>query len=292
MCGIAGVMDLARREAVSPRVLDRMAGVMAHRGPDNQGVYIDDFVGLAHRRLAIIDPSPAGNQPMVSPDGHIAVVFNGTIYNFMELRSLLQARGHTFVSACDTEVLVHGWEQWGEALVEKLNGHFAFVIWDAQKQLLHLVRDRFGTKPLYFARVGGMWLFASEIKAIMAHPAYSMDLNYDALYEYFTFQNLFRYHTLFKGVNLVPAAKIMTIDARTGKDRRRLYWDYDYCFADESMDQHEAQGEVQRLLVAATRRQLVADVPVGAYLSGGLDSGSLVAIASGEMDHMHTFTCS
>ena len=207
---------------------------------------------------------------MVSEDGRVAVSFNGTIYNFKELRSLLQAQGHVFSSKCDTEVLVHGWEEWGEALVDKLNGHFAFAVWDGPNRKLHLVRDRFGTKPLYLADLGGgLWAFGSEIKAILAHPAYSPEVNYDALCEYFTFQNTFRFHTLFKKVNMVPPANIITIDAVTCKYKRRSYWDYDFCFPGLHMTEDEAVGEVERLLSQAVHRQLVADVPVGAYLSGG-----------------------
>lgn len=291
MCGIAGTLDLRTGQTASLPALRRMTRALAHRGPDDEGLYTDRYLGLGHRRLAVIDPSPAGHQPMVSPDGKVAVCYNGTIYNFLELRSVLQARGHTFVSKCDTEVLVHGWEEWADSLVERLNGHFAFVVWDSRNEKLFLVRDRFGTKPLYYANLGGLWCFGSEIKAILAHPAYSADLNHDALCEYFTFQNLFRYHTLFKGINLVPPATLVTIDAASGEMKRRSYWDYDYCFADPNMAKEDASDEVERLLVQAVRRQLVSDVDVGAYLSGGIDSGSIVSIASQDLPRMNTFTC-
>jgi asparagine synthase (glutamine-hydrolysing) len=268
-----------------------MADALAHRGPDDEGYYVDGFLGLGHRRLAVIDPSPAGRQPMISPDRSIAVCFNGTIYNFLELRAALQAKGHRFISQCDTEVLVHGWDEWGQGIVDHLNGHFAFVVWDNRTQQLHLIRDRFGTKPLYFAHLGGLWLFASEIKSILAHPAYSPDLNYDALCEYFTFQNLFRYHTLFKDINLIPAANVFSINARDNSLKREVFWDYDFSNPDPNLSQEEAARETQRLMVQAVRRQLISDVPLGAYLSGGMDSGSIVAIASQEMERMSTFTC-
>lgn len=291
MCGIAGIVDLRDRAPVSAQVLRRMAGAVGHRGPDDQGVFVRDQVGLAHRRLAIIDPSPAGHQPMASEDGAVVVSFNGTIYNFQELRAVLQARGHRFVSRCDTEVLVHGWEEWGESLVDRLNGHFAFALWDEARRRVYLVRDRFGAKPLYYYERGGLWVFGSEIKAIMAHPDFRLELNYDAVCEYFTFQNLFRFHTLFKDVHLVPPANVAYIDLDKASYKRRSYWDYDYCFTDPGMDPREAVEEVERLLVQATRRQLVADVPVGAYLSGGMDSGSIVSVASQEIERLHTFTC-
>ncbi len=291
MCGIAAVLDLRPGQTASQQVLRRMTAAIAHRGPDDEGFYVDRRLGLGHRRLAVIDPTPAGHQPMVSPDGRIALCYNGTIYNFMELRSVLQAHGHTFVSRCDTEVLLHGWEQWGEGVIDRLNGHFAFVVWESDKERLYLVRDRFGTKPLYYARLGGLWLFASEIKAILAHPEFSVDLNHDALCEYFTFQNLFRYHTLFKGVYLVPPANIVRLDAASGEFKQRSYWDYDFCFPDPNITYQEAEEEIERLLVQAVKRQLVADVPVGAYLSGGIDSGSIVSIASSDLERLHTFTC-
>ncbi len=291
MCGIAGILDLKDRAPVEPRRLEDMCRALAHRGPDHQGTYLRGFLGLGHRRLAIIDTSSLGNQPMTGEDGRVVVCFNGTIYNFRELRGELQDLGHLFVSRCDTEVLVHGWEEWEEGLVERLNGHFAFVVWDARRDKLHLVRDRFGTKPLYYANLGGLWLFASEIKAILAHPAYGAGVNYDALCEYFTFQNIFRYHTLFKDVYLVPQSNIMTIDLDDGRASYRSYWDFDFSHPDRFMTEREATEEVQRLLIQAVQRQLVADVPVGAYLSGGIDSGSIVGIASKHLDHLFTFTC-
>ncbi|MBI4798021.1 MAG: asparagine synthase (glutamine-hydrolyzing) [Desulfarculus sp.] len=291
MCGIAGVLDLAQREAVSQPLLRRMASALAHRGPDDEGYFLDGNLGLAHRRLAIIDPSPAGHQPMCSEDGQVVVSFNGTIYNYPELRALLQARGHVFASQCDTEVLVHGWEEWGADLVPRLNGHFAFAMWEAGSRRLYLVRDRFGTKPLYYANLGGLWLFASEIKAILAHGALAPQLNHEALREYFTFQNLFQPHTLFENVRQVPPACIMSLDARRGISGVHCYWDYDFHHPDETMTLADATAETQRLMIQAVRRQLLSDVPVGAYLSGGMDSGSIVAIASRDLPRMPTFTC-
>ena len=291
MCGIAGVLDLKTRESVSSKALEKMSRALAHRGPDDYGIWIDGYCGLAHRRLAVIDPSPAGHQPMVSPDGSLGVVFNGTIYNFHELRGQLQSLGYRFVSRCDTEVLVHGWREWGADLVPRLNGHFAFAVWDRTARKLFLVRDRFGTKPLYYAKLGDLWLFGSEIGAILSHQAYSPAMNYDALCEYFTFQNLFRHHTLFDKINLVPQANIISVNADDGSWQRGAYWDYDFSHPDGGIDEVEAQREVARLLSQATKRQLLSDVPVGAYLSGGLDSGSVVTMAAREIPHIKTFTC-
>ena len=291
MCGIAGILDLRNRRRIAPKTLEAMTRAMAHRGPDSDGWFIDDNLGLAHRRLAIIDPTPAGHQPMVGDDGRFVVCFNGTIYNYFDLREILERSGHRFNSSCDTEVLIHGWEEWGRDLVNKLNGHFAFIIWDSRKKQLFLVRDRFGAKPLYYANLGGLWLFASEIKGITAHPAYTPDINYDALCEYFTFQNLFRFHTMFRDVYLLPPANIVRLDVRQNSFQREEYWDFDFSRPEPDMTECEAKRETQRLMVQAVNRQLFSDVPVGSYLSGGMDSGSIVAIASQEVPCIHTFTC-
>jgi asparagine synthase (glutamine-hydrolysing) len=276
---------------VSAKVVRHMVSALAHRGPDNEGWWAEGNCGLGHRRLAVIDPTPAGNQPMFSRDKHLVLVYNGTVYNFPQLKVELEKLGYEFASNCDTEVLVHGWREWGKALVPRLNGHFAFVMWDKQRQRLYLVRDRFGAKPLYFAHLGGLWLFASEIKAILNHPEYTPGINFDALYEYFTFQNLFRHHTIFKDVNLVPQANVLEIDAATGRWDRNSYWDYDFSSPDETMEFCEAKEETARLMAQATKRQLISDVPVGAYLSGGMDSGTVVSISSMEIPRLATFTC-
>jgi len=291
MCGLAGILDLRRRETVAEEAVRRMCRALAHRGPDHEGVYLAGNLGLGHRRLAVVDLTSAGNQPMRSSDGRLALVYNGMIYNWRELRGELEAAGHRFVSRCDTEVIIHGWEEWGEGLLLRLNGHFAFALWDALEQRLYLARDRFGTKPLYYANCGGVWLFASEIKALLTHPALSFDVDCDALCEYFTFQNLFRFHTLFKGVSLLPPANLLTVEAASGRSERRSWWDFDFSHTDPLISEQEATGELQRLVVQAVNRQLDADVPVGAYLSGGMDSGSIVAIASNRVERMHTFTC-
>lgn len=290
MCGLAGIADLRKREPVRPAVIRAMAEAVSHRGPDSEGFFIENNIGLAHRRLAIIDPGPSGHQPMLSSDERLALIFNGTIYNYHDLRKLLEKYGHNFKTDCDTEVLIHGWEQWGEDIVHHLNGHFVFVIKDRKEKNLYMVRDRYGTKPLYYCNLGGLWLFASEIKSILVHPAYSPDVNYDALCEYFTFQNLFRFHTLFKDIYMLPPANIYTIDLESGAFTRKSFWDYNFQ-PDNNMTEDDAREETQRLMIQAVKRQLFSDVPVGSYLSGGMDSGSIVSIASREIPCMHTFTC-
>ncbi len=290
MCGICGVFNLDG-EPVSHALIRSMTGAMTHRGPDDEGQFIDVNIALGHRRLAVLDPSPAGHQPMLTADGRVALVYNGEIYNFLQLRGELEALGCRFRSRTDTEVLLQGYEVWGIEVVKKLNGMFAFGLWDGRQRRLYLGRDRYGIKPLYWTRVGKSLVFASEIKSILAHNRVSADINPDALNEYFTFQNLFRYHTLFKGINLLQAASVRWISESEPELQRRTWWDYNFTDRDEKMSLKEAREETARLFKQAVNRQLVSDVPVGSYLSGGMDSGSIVAVASSAISRLATFTC-
>ncbi|MCI0562157.1 MAG: asparagine synthase (glutamine-hydrolyzing) [Nitrososphaera sp.] len=291
MCGIAGIFNL-NSTPVSPVILRKMTDAIAHRGPDGEGFYIDSFVGLGHRRLAIIDLSPAGHQPMMTPDGQYILSYNGEVYNFQELRIELEARGHHFRSRTDSEVILHAYAEWEEKAVERFNGMFAFAIWDRQRQILFLARDRYGIKPLYYTQQEQVFLFASEIKSIMAHPAYMADLDKEALVEYFTFQNLFTDKTLFNGVKLLPAGTYMCVHLggqEPGQPQR--YWDYHFVEPAQSGDEREYVEELDRLFYQAVNRQLVSDVGVGAYLSGGMDSSSITAVAARQLPYLKTFTC-
>jgi len=290
MCGICGVFNL-NGEPVSHALIRSMTGAMVHRGPDDEGQFIDVNIALGHRRLAILDPSPAGHQPMLTADGQVALVYNGEIYNFLHLRGELEALGYRFRSHTDTEVLLQGYEAWGIDVVKKLNGMFAFALWDGRKRRLYLVRDRYGIKPLYWTMAGKSLVFASEIKSILAHSKVSADINPDALNEYFTFQNLFRYHTLFKGINLLQAASIRWVSESEPELQRHTWWDYNFTDREERMSFEEAREETSRLFKQAVTRQLISDVPVGSYLSGGMDSGSIVAVASSSIPRLATFTC-
>jgi asparagine synthase (glutamine-hydrolysing) len=290
MCGIVGIFNVDG-EPISHRTIKAMTDAIAHRGPDGEGQYVDVNIALGHRRLAIIDLSPAGHQPMASEDGNVIVSYNGEIYNFQELRVLLEAKGHGFHSRTDTEVLIHGYEEEGISFVYKLNGMFAFALWDSRKRKLFLVRDRYGIKPLYYWYDGATLLFASEIKAILRHPKVKVDIDYNALNEYFTFQNLFRYHTLFKDIGLIPAASIRTLSEDDHEFKKETYWDFDFSHPDDTMTMQDAQEETLKLFKKAVVRQLISDVPVGSYLSGGMDSGSVVSVASGEIPRLSTFTC-
>ncbi len=211
MCGIAGIFNVDGRP-VSMGVLRRMMDAVAHRGPDGEGFWTSSFVGFGHRRLAIIDLSPLGHQPMQSTDGSCVITFNGEIYNFQNLRLELEAKGHAFRSRSDTEVLLNAYLEWGPRCVERLNGMFAFALWDAKANRLFIARDRYGIKPLYYRYQGGTFLFASEIKSIIQHPDIRVKVCVPALNEYFSFQNVFTDLTLFEGIKLLPPAHTLTLD--------------------------------------------------------------------------------
>ena len=291
MCGIVGIANL-RREPIADGLLKRMTTVMAHRGPDGEGHFVDGPVGLGHRRLAIIDLTPAGHQPMANETGDVFITFNGEIYNFRKLRVELEAFGHRFHSQTDTEVIIHGYEQWGKQCLQHFNGMFAFAIWDQPRQRLFLARDRFGIKPLYWYCCNGTFIFASEIKAILEHPGVKRSVCYPALNEYFSFQNIFTDLTLFEGIRLLPPGSHLTLDV-TGENEPQIkrYWDYPVCTDDSSLSEGDCAEKLHQLFSQSVTRQLVSDVPVGSYLSGGMDSGSITAVAVRNLPRLTTFTC-
>lgn len=291
MCGITGIFNV-NGEPASTVVLRRMTDALAHRGPDGEGFYSDTFVALGHRRLAIIDLSPAGHQPMVSCDQQVVLSYNGEIYNFQELRAELEGLGYQFRSKTDSEVVLNAWHRWGAACVTRFNGMFAFAVWDKREQALFLVRDRYGIKPLYYASFAHAFVFGSEHKAIMEHPSAKRDLDKKALLEYFTFQNIFTDRTLLEGVRLLPAASVARVPlGGNGVPQITRYWDYRFRDPERSADVREYREELDRLLRQAVSRQLVTDVELGSYLSGGMDSGTLTALAARQLPYIKTFTC-
>jgi asparagine synthase (glutamine-hydrolysing) len=291
MCGIAGLIDLAGKP-VSPVILKRMTDAVAHRGPDGEGHWIDGPVGLGHRRLAIIDLSPAGHQPMISSDHRFVISYNGEIYNHREIRAELEAAGFWFRSRTDTEVVLHALAHWGPEALLRFNGMFALALWDRKEQALLLARDRYGIKPLYVSRQGSRFAFASEQKAILAHPEFRRELDKPALLEYFTFQNIFTERTLLKDVQLLPAGHYAVLRlADAGTISRRRYWDYRFHEPERAGDERDYLEELDRLFCQAVNRQLISDVEIGAYLSGGIDSGSITAIAARSFDNLKSFTC-
>jgi asparagine synthase (glutamine-hydrolysing) len=290
VCGIAGVLDRSG-EPVERELLQRMGDVIAHRGPDGEGQYVDGPAGLVNRRLAIIDPSPAGAMPMASGDGRFCITYNGEVYNFAELRDELHAAGQNFRSHTDTEVVLNAYSAWGPACVERFNGMFAFAIWDRETRELFLARDRFGVKPLYYADLGHVFLFGSEIKSMLEHEALRARLSLPHLLEYFTFQNIFTDGTLFEDVRLLRPGHHLTVRPDRDGARPRKYWDFDFREPDgPPASEAEYEEELDRLFRQAVRRQLVSDVPVGAHLSGGMDSGSITALAAEALPYMNTFT--
>jgi len=291
MCGIAGILHLDGAPA-SPAILQRMTDAIAHRGPDGEGAYVDGPLGLGHRRLAIIDVSPAGHQPMISADHQTVLSYNGETFNFQELRAELEAEGCRFRSRTDSEVVLYALERWGTRALSRFNGMFAIAAWDKRTRKLLLARDRYGIKPLYYTVQGDTVLFGSEIKAILQHPAYRTSMDREALVEYFTFQNFFTDRTLFTGVRLLPAGTFveLTVGDLT-PPRIQTYWDFRFEEPAQPASEAEYIEELDRLFRQAVSRQLVSDVDLGAYLSGGMDSGSITAIAAKQLPNLRTFTC-
>jgi asparagine synthase (glutamine-hydrolysing) len=290
MCGIVGV-GYRSGKPVPANLLNRMTDALAHRGPDSRGVYLDGPVGLGHRRLAIIDLSAAGHQPMANETGDVLLTYNGELYNFQPLRTELLARGHRFHSQTDTEVVVHAYEEWGEACVQRFNGMFAFAIWDRPRRRLFLARDRYGIKPLYWYFQGDLFIFASEIKAILEHPDVVRRVCYPALNEYFSFQNIFSDRTLFDGIRILPPATTLRLDlAEATPPLTRTYWDYPVGREPIDAPEEECVEQVRDLFVRAVTQQLMSDVPVGSFLSGGIDSGSITCVAASHLERLTTFT--
>ena len=229
----------------------------------------------------------------MSPDGNYSLIYNGEVYNYRELRAELESLGHRFFSTSDTEVVLRAYMEWGKSCVSRFNGMFAFVIRDKSKQSLFLARDRYGIKPLYYAKAGNVFLFASEQKAILKHPKMNAETDYEALLEYFTFQNIFTDRTLLKGIRLFPPGHFGSVSSNGNGGDLKLtqYWDYDFREPEHRVSDAEYVEELDRLFRQAVKRQLVSDVEVGAYLSGGLDSGAVTAIAASEHEYLKSFTC-
>ncbi|MEE2566478.1 asparagine synthase (glutamine-hydrolyzing) [Hyphobacterium marinum] len=290
MCGIAGYINYSG-EGADKAVLKAMSDAIAHRGPDGEGQVVEGACGLAHRRLAILDLSDASLQPIVSADGRHVMVYNGELYNFAEIRAELEAKGHVFRTTGDTEVVLEAIAEWGLAgAVPRFNGMFAIAAWDRKENVLHLARDRYGIKPLYYVNNDRLFAFGSEIKAILAGGHLKGDLCAEGLVEYLTFQNFFTDRTIFRDVRMLPAGSVMTVRAGGGKPSVRRYWDYCFEEPETARSEDDYLEELDHLFRQAVTRQLVADVDVGSYLSGGMDSGSITAIAAKTLPYMRTFT--
>lgn len=290
MCGIAGLADLSGRGRVDEGLLARMTAVLAHRGPDGEGYHADGPVGLGHRRLAIIDLS-TGAQPMASADGRLWITFNGEIYNFRELRRDLERRGGwSFQTASDTEVILAAYDAWGASCLRRLRGMFAFALWDAPRRRLLLARDRVGIKPLVYARHGDRFLFASELKALVEDRAVPRELDWEALAEYLTLGYIGAPRTIFRAIRKLPPASYLLLEVDSGRQTVHRYWDLEFR-PDERRSETEWMEGLRAHLADAVQSHLVADVPVGAFLSGGMDSSTVVALMARAQDRpVRTFS--
>ncbi|SCW44526.1 asparagine synthase (glutamine-hydrolysing) [Sphingobium faniae] len=277
MCGIAGIFHLETAKPVDPARVRTMLDAMPHRGPDGSGVWTAPGVGLSHLRLSIIDLA-AGAQPMLTEDESLAVVFNGEIYNFVELRAELEDKGHVFRTHSDTEVILHGYRQWGEACVEHFHGMFAFALFDARAQSLWMARDRLGVKPLHYAQLSdGSLIFGSELKSLLAHPLLRRAPDLSAVEDYMAYGYVPDDACLIAGVKKLGAGETLRLVRGRSLPRPQRYWDIS--FADRTRSRPaELEEELVALMRQAVRSRMVADVPLGAFLSGGVDSSSVVAL--------------
>jgi len=291
MCGVVGFVRHDGNRA-SAEDLKAMVDAVAHRGPDGEGCWIEENVAIGHRRLAIIDLSPAAAQPMLSADGRHVLSYNGELYNFKELRRELEGAGWSFRTRSDSEVVLNALAAWGADAIPRFNGMFAFAFWDRRLHTLLVGRDRYGIKPLYYSSRGGAFSFASEHKAILALPGFPRELDKPAVLEYFTFQNLFTDRTLCKGVHILPAGHYgeLALDG-TAQLRLTRYWDFRFREPTAPVDGAAYREELDRLFRQAVGRQLVSDVEIGSYLSGGIDSGAITAVAARNRAELKSFTC-
>ena len=292
MCGISGIVDLRERRPVNPALLRAMNDTLRRRGPDGEGFHLEPGVGLGHRRLSIIDLE-GGKQPLYNEDKTVVVTYNGEIYNFRELEDELVSLGHDFRTRCDTEVIVHAWEQWGEECLTRFNGMFAFALWDRRTETLFLARDRLGIKPLYYAELpDGELIFGSELKALMEHPLLPREVDPEAVEEYFCFGYVPEPRTIFKNVKKLEPGCWLRCRRAEGRPRMQRYWDVPlHAAGSSSYAPAEMEHELRARLQETVRLRLVSDVPLGAFLSGGIDSSAVVAMMR-ELGTDHLLTCS
>ncbi len=290
MCGIAGIIDIIGQRPIDQGLLHRMTDRLAHRGPDGSGFHTSPGVGLGHRRLAIIDVS-GGRQPLFNEDGAVSITFNGEIYNYQELMIDLERRGHQFRTRSDTEVIVHGWEEWGEAVVTRLQGMFAFVIWDENKKTLFLARDRFGKKPLYYTLLSdGRLLFASEMKALLVCPDVPRRINPPAVEDYFAYGYVPESKSIYSDIFKLPPGHHLSIIRGRQVAKPVRYWDLTFDRAHQFRTEEQAEEELLDKLRGAVRSRLISEVPLGAFLSGGVDSSAVVAMMAETTDLVNSFS--
>ncbi|MCX7893483.1 MAG: amidotransferase 1, exosortase A system-associated [Burkholderiales bacterium] len=280
MCGIVGIFDTRGKREVPRELLSRMNETQHHRGPDEGGLHVEPGLGFGHRRLSIIDLS-TGQQPLPNEDGSVVVVFNGEIYNYQALIPELAALGHVFRTKSDTEVIVHAWEQWGEDCVRRFRGMFAFALWDRNRETLFLARDRLGVKPLFYALLpGGTFVFGSELKALLAHPDLGRELDPFAVEEYFALGYVPEPRTIFAAAAKLPPATTLSVKRGAPLPAPREYWDVRFTL-DNPITAADAEAELLERLRESVRLRMISEVPLGAFLSGGVDSSAVVAVMAG-----------
>lgn len=280
MCGIAGLFDLRGRREFPRALVEQMNDAQFHRGPDEGGIHIEPGVALAHRRLSIIDLA-TGQQPLSNEDGSVIVVFNGEIYNFQSLAKELEDLGHRFRTRSDTEVIVHAWSAWGSQCVERFRGMFAFALWDRNRRVLFLARDRMGVKPLYYSFLpDGTFIFGSELKALTAHPGVSRELDPRAVEQYFALGYVPDPYCIYQGVSKLPPAHQLELSSDNGRREPRAYWDVRFTL-DNPINADDAAHELRARISESVQLRLISEVPLGAFLSGGVDSSVVVAAMAG-----------
>ncbi|QDT73347.1 XrtA/PEP-CTERM system amidotransferase [Lacipirellula limnantheis] len=290
MCGIAGIFNISGMP-IDQRILCAMSDALVHRGPDDSGYHIDNGLGLAHRRLAIIDLA-AGKQPIYNEFGTVCVVFNGEIYNFHKLRAELEGYGHRFSTSTDTEVIVHSWEQWGDECVQRFRGMFAFALWDSKSETLFLARDRLGIKPLYYGWLSpDVFAFASELKSLRKHPHFRSDISWPAVEDYFAYGFVPDPHSIYSQVRKLPPAHHLRISKSRADSQPVKYWDAQFGTCSAELNVASIAEELVDRLREAVSSHLVSDVPLGAFLSGGVDSSAVVALMA-ELHDAKPTTCS
>ncbi len=291
MCGIAGIFNLNGQGQIDLDVLNRMNQAQFHRGPDEGGVWTETGIGLAHRRLSIIDLSSAGRQPMTNEDGSVVVVFNGEIFDFQPIRDELVAAGHVFKSHSDTEVIVHGWEEWGEKCIERFRGMFGIAIWDAKKQQLFMARDRLGIKPVFYTITPeGSLLFGSELKVLYQYPGLKKEIDPLCVEDYFAFGYIPEPKTIFRNIYKLEPGWTLSIKVGETQPTLKQYWNIPFK-TNYGLSYEQASADLVKNMQEAIRIRMIADVPLGAFLSGGVDSSSVVALMS-QLQSEPVNTCS
>jgi asparagine synthase (glutamine-hydrolysing) len=282
MCGIVGIIDYENN--IEKELLVKMRDSLEHRGPDDKGYFIDNHIGLGHRRLSIIDTSYSGHQPMSNEDDSIWISYNGEIYNHLEIRNQLQKKGHVFKSNTDTEVIIHAYEEYGEKCLQLFNGMFAFAIWDSNKKQLFLARDRIGQKPLFCYMKNNLFLFSSEIKSLVHHPKFIKEINFDSVSHYLSYQFIPHPYSIYKDCYKLNPGHYLVY--KKNQINIQKYWDIDFQEINDS--EENIKKNILTMLEESTEKRLMSDVPLGAFLSGGLDSSAIVYFMSKRINNIKT----